>query len=178
MLKRIKIAVTTHIVDGLGTTLLIIPGIGYAAAAAILAEIGDFSNFASPDKTLAFARMSPSTYQSGQLTNCYAHMEKRGSKYLRYALYNAAKFDCNWENTCSAYLVKKRSEDKRYNVALSHAAKNLVRLIFVLEKIRLPYMPAAQQSLSLCSFKASVRCLFCHALIFVLIYFAFYMLPS
>ena len=78
-----------HIVDSLGTTILTIPGIGYATAASILAEVGDFSNFATPDKVLAFAGMSPSTYQSGQLTNCYAHMEKRGSKYLRFALYNA-----------------------------------------------------------------------------------------
>ena len=132
-----------RIVDGLETTLLTIPGIGYSTAASILAEIGDFSNFASPDKILAFAGMSPSTYQSGQLTNCYSHMEKRGSKYLRFALYNAAKFVCNWDNTFSAYLAKKRSEGKHYNVALSHAAKKLVRLIFALEKSRLPYMPAA-----------------------------------
>ncbi len=32
----------------------------------ILAEIGDFSRFDSPDKILAYAGMSPSTYQSGQ----------------------------------------------------------------------------------------------------------------
>ena len=132
-----------HIVDGLGTTILTIPGIGYATAASILAEIGDFSNFATSDKILAFAGMSPSTYQSGQLTNCYAHMEKRGSKYLRYALYNATKCVCHWDSNFSSYLAKKRAEGKHYNVALSHAAKKLVRLIFALEKSRLPYIPAA-----------------------------------
>ena len=56
--------------------------------AMILAEVGDFSRFDSPDKLLAYAGMPPSTYQSGQLKNCYSHMEKRGSRYLRYALYN------------------------------------------------------------------------------------------
>lgn len=130
-------------VDGLGTTLLTIPGIGYSTAASILAEIGDFSNFATPDKILAFAGMSPSTYQSGQLTNCYAHMEKRGSRYLRYALYNATKYVCRWDKTFSEYLDKKRSEGKHYNVALSHATKKLVRLIFALEKSHLPYKPVA-----------------------------------
>lgn len=55
-----------------------VPGIGEMTCATIIAEIGDFSNFSSPDKILAFAGMSPSTYQSGQLQNCYAHMEKRG----------------------------------------------------------------------------------------------------
>ncbi len=126
------------IVDGLGTTLLTIHGIGYSTAASILAEIGDFSNFKTPDKILAFAGMSPSTYQSGQLTTCYAHMEKRGSRYLRYALYNATKYVCRWDKTFSEYLDKKRSEGKHYNVALSHATKKLVRLIFALEKSHLP----------------------------------------
>ena len=34
----------------------------------------------------------------------------------------------------AAYLEKKRAEGKHYNVAISHAAKKLVRLIFALEK--------------------------------------------
>ena len=132
-----------QIVDSLGTTILTIPGIGYTIAASILAEVGDFSNFETPDKILAFAGMSPSTYQSGQLTNCYAHMEKRGSKYLRFALYNATKYVCKWDSNFAFYLAKKRSEGKHYNVALSHATKKLVRLIFALEKSHLPYIPTA-----------------------------------
>ena len=136
-------AAIKQIVDSLGTTILTIPGIGYATAASILAEVGDFSNFETPDKILAFAGMSPSTYQSGQLTNCYAHMEKRGSKYLRFALYNATKYVCKWDSNFAAYLAKKRSEGKHYNVVISHAAKKLVRLIFALEKSRLTYMPVA-----------------------------------
>ncbi len=132
-----------RIIDDLGTSLLTIPGIGYTTAAIIIAEIGDFSNFETPDKILAFAGMSPSTYQSGHLTNCYAHMEKRGSKYLRFALYNATKLVCIRDITFAAYLAKKRSEGKHYNVAISHAAKKLVRLIFALEKSHLPYNPAA-----------------------------------
>jgi len=65
-----------------------IPGIGTRMGAMILAEIGDFSRFDSPDKVLAYAGMSPSTYQSEQLSlsGTYSHMEKRGSRYLRYAL--------------------------------------------------------------------------------------------
>ena len=119
-----------------------IPGIGFRMAAMILAEIGDFSRFDSPDKLLAYAGLSPSTYQSGQLNNCYAHMEKRGSRYLRYALYNATKYVCHWDPTFAAYLARKRSEGKHYNVALSHAAKKLVRLIYAMEKSGLPYKPA------------------------------------
>ncbi len=123
--------------------ILTIPGIIYRMGAMILAEIGDFSRFDSSDKILAYAGMSPSTYQSGQLNNCYAHMEKRGSRYLRYALYNTTKYVCHWDESFGAYLEKKRSEGRHYNVALSHATKKLVRLIFAMEKSGQAYLPTA-----------------------------------
>lgn len=122
--------------------ILTIPGISYRMGAMIIAEIGDFNRFDSSDKILAYAGMSPSTYQSGQLHNCYAHMEKRGSRYLRYALYNATKYVCHWDDSFAAYLTKKRAEGKHYNVALSHAAKKLVRLIYAMERSRQPYHKA------------------------------------
>ena len=122
------------IMDKIDSPILTIPGISYRMGAMIIAEIGDFSRFDSPDKILAYAGMSPSTYQSGQLDNCYSHMEKRGSRYLRYALYNATKYVCHWDETFAAYLAKKRAEGKHYNVALSHAAKKLIRVIYQLEK--------------------------------------------
>ena len=46
---------------------------------------------------------------------------------------------CLWDPTFSTYLAKKRAEGKHYNVAISHAAKKLVRLIFAMEKSRQPY---------------------------------------
>ena len=131
------------LMDELHSPITSIPGMGFRMAAMILAEVGDFSRFDSPDKLLAYAGMSPSTYQSGQLKNCYPHMEKRGSRYLRYALYNATKYVCHWNPTFAAYLAKKRAEGKHYNVALSHAAKKLVRLIFAMEKSRQPYFSLA-----------------------------------
>ena len=131
------------IMDELNSPIITIPGIGFRMAAMIFAEVGDFARFDSPDKLLAYAGMSPSTYQSGQLKNCYPHMEKRGSRYLRYALYNATKYVCHWDPTFAAYLAKKRAEGKHYNVALSHATKKLVRLIFSIEKSGQPYCAAA-----------------------------------
>ena len=131
------------IMDELNSPIMSIPGISYRMAAMIIAEIGDISRFSSPDQILAYAGMSPSTYQSGQLTSSYAHMEKRGSKYLRYALFNATKYVCIWDPSFSAYLAKKRAEGKHYNVAISHATKKLVRLIFALETSRESYRLAA-----------------------------------
>jgi transposase len=140
-IAEIEAAIKT-IMDDMATPILTIPGISYRMGAMILAEIGGFSRFESPDKILAYAGLSPSTYQSGQLTSSYSRMEKRGSRYLRYALFNATRFVCQWDDTFAAYLAKKRSEGKHYNVAVSHAAKKLVRLIFALEKSRQPYMQA------------------------------------
>ena len=131
------------IMDEINSPILTIPGISYRMGAMIIAEIGDFNRFDSPDKILAYAGMSPSTYQSGYLDNCHAHMEKRGSRYLRYALYNATKYVCHWDPTFSAYLAKKRSEGKHYNVALSHATKKLVRVIYHLEKSQQAYISQA-----------------------------------
>lgn len=131
------------IMDEINSPILSIPGINYRMGAMIIAEIGDFSRFDSPDKILAYAGMSPSTYQSGQLDNCYSHMEKRGSRYLRYALYNATKYVCHWDENFGTYLAKKRAEGKHYNVALSHASKKLVRLIYKLEKSGQQYIKAS-----------------------------------
>ena len=128
------------IMDELHSPMTTIPGMSFRVAAMILAEVGDFTRFNSPDKLLAYAGISPSTYQSGQLKNCYPHMEKRGSRYLRYALYNATKYVCHWDASFAAYLAKKRAEGKHYNVAISHAAKKLVRLIFAMERSQKPYL--------------------------------------
>ena len=130
------------IMDEINSPILSIPGINYRMGAMIIAEIGDFNRFDSPDKILAYAGFSPSTYQSGQLDGAYSHMEKRGSRYLRYALYNAAKYVCNWDPTFAEYLAKKRAEGKHYNVAISHAVKKLIRVIYHLEKTNQQHIKA------------------------------------
>ena len=142
-IDEIEAAIERIMDEEIQSPILTIPGISYRMGAMIIAEIGDFSRFDSADKILAYAGMSPSTYQSGQLDNCYSHMEKRGSRYLRYSLYNATKYVCHWDESFRVYLEKKRSEGKHYNVALSHATKKLVRLIFALEKSGKAYLPAA-----------------------------------
>ncbi|MBV4429695.1 IS110 family transposase [Clostridium tyrobutyricum] len=130
------------IMDEINSPILSIPGINYRMGAMIIAEIGDIERFDSPDKILAYSGLSPSIYQSGQLDGAYSHMEKRGSRYLRYALFNATKFVCHWDPTFQEYLVKKRSEGKHYNVAISHAAKKLVRVIYHLQKTGQLYIKA------------------------------------
>jgi len=131
------------ILDELHSPILTIPGISYRMAAIIIAETENFSNFNSAEKVLAFAGLEPSVYQSGQLTSTHAKMVKRGSKYLRYALFNASKYVCHWDPGFGQYLAKKRAEGKAYNVAVSHAAKKLTRVIFHLVKTNQPFVSQA-----------------------------------
>jgi len=129
------------IMDESNSPIMTIPGISYRMGAMIIAEIGDFSRFDNADKILAYAGLSPSTYQSGQVESSHSRMEKRGSRYLRYALFNAARFVCKWDETFGSYLGKKISEGKHYNVAVSHAAKKLVRTIYRMEMTQETYSP-------------------------------------
>jgi len=122
------------IIDSMKSPIMTVPGISYRMAAMIVAETENFANFTHAEQILAFAGLEPSVYQSGQLTSTHAKMVKRGSKYLRYAIFNATKYVCHWDPHFKAYLAKKRAEGKPYNVAVSHAAKKLVRVLFHLVK--------------------------------------------
>ena len=139
-IKEIEGSIKT-IMDGLDDPITTIPGISYRMGAMILAEVGDFRRFDNADKILAYAGLSPTTYQSGQLSSSHSHMEKRGSRYLRYALFNATRFVCKWDESFGIYLGKKISEGKHYNVAVSHAAKKLVRVIYRMELTGEAYSP-------------------------------------
>jgi transposase len=59
-IEEIEAAIQS-IMDELHSPITTIPGISYRMGAIILAEVGDFSRFDSPDKLLAYAGMSPST---------------------------------------------------------------------------------------------------------------------
>ncbi len=130
------------IMDKLDSPIMTIPGISYRMGAVILAEVGDFKRFDNADKILAYAGLSPSTYQSGQLDSSHSHMEKRGSRYLRYALINATRYVCKWDESFGIYLGRKMSEGKHYNVAVSHATKKLIRTIYRMELTGSAYSPS------------------------------------
>jgi transposase len=68
---------------------LSIPGMGFVSASTILAEIGDFRDFSSPDKLAAYCGMVPSVYQSaGKLIN--GHITKHGSPHIRSMMIEVA----------------------------------------------------------------------------------------
>lgn len=128
-------------VISLHTPLITIPGISFVLAAIILSEIGDILRFDTSAKLLAFAGLEPSTYESGNFKANKTPMVKRGSTYLRWALLNASRLVAMRDKTFGDYLRKKKLEGKHYNVAISHTAKKLVRVIFHMLKNNRVFVP-------------------------------------
>ncbi len=125
----------------LNSPILTIPGIGYILGAIIVAEIGNANNFANHGKLLAFAGLEPSTYQSGKFTANKTPMVKHGSAYLRWALLQAARLAAYRDETFGRYYAKKKAEGKHHFVALSHVAKKLVRVVYMLLRSNQAFMP-------------------------------------
>ena len=115
-----------------------IPGIGKVTAPTILAEIGDINNFSSPSKLTAFAGLDPSENQSGNKKSSNEKTSKRGSPYLRHALYTAAMVAANNDPIMHDYYIKKRAEGKHHYVALTGVERKLLGIIFhVLKEIEI-----------------------------------------
>ena len=121
-----------EIIETLNPPTLSINGIGAISAAVIVSEFGDFSRFENPGKMLSFAGLEPGYFQSGTMEH-NGRMVKRGSSPLRSTLMNCSRSIRLHNEVFAAYYQKKVSEGKPYNVAVSHVAKKLVRLIFTLE---------------------------------------------
>ena len=145
LLLRSQIAIVEDkietIMKQIDSPMTTIPGISTQTAAVIYAEIGDFSKFSSAEKILAFAGMEPSVYQSGEYNSAHGRMVKRGSKYLRHMLFLAAENVTHWDPSFAAYLNKKRSEGKHYNVAISHVVRKLLRTLYAMEEKHQAYQP-------------------------------------
>lgn len=114
--------------------ILTIPGIGITLGSIILAEIRDIKNFQSPNQLLAYAGCEPSVSTSGLQQSQTGHMVKLGSTQLRWALHEAARLMAIWSPSMRRYLDKKLDEGKHFNVAISHAVKKLVRILYQLLK--------------------------------------------
>jgi transposase len=65
-------------------------GIGNTLGAVIISEIGDISRFDSAPKLVAFAGLDVSVKQSGEFLGTQNKISKRGSPYLRRAIWTAA----------------------------------------------------------------------------------------
>ena len=118
-----------------------IPGIGMIATATILAEIGDIHRFKSSSALVAFAGIDPTVRQSGEFNSTHNHMSKRGSPYLRHAIFLAAT-TCSFHNSpLNAYYKKKRDQGKHHLTATRAVARKLTTVIYAVLRDSKPYEP-------------------------------------
>jgi transposase len=122
-----------------------IPGVGLATGAALLAEIGDIHRFSEPEKLVAFAGIDARVYQTGEFTADHAHMSKRGSPYLRHALWQAATMAMLHDPELHAYYQHKRAEGKHHGVVLGAICRKLLIRIYVVLKEQRPYQVRVAQ---------------------------------
>lgn len=127
--KQIK-----ELYDKLDSHLLSVPGVGVNLAPVILSEIGDINNFDTPNKLIAFAGIDPSENQSGNKQSVNEKTSKRGSPYLRHAIYTASLVAISNEPELRTYYGKKISEGKHHFVALSGISRKLLTIIFYILK--------------------------------------------
>jgi transposase len=116
----------------LNSPIFSIPGIGYTTGLSILSEIGDIALFSSATKVVAFAGVDPSVYQSGEYQGNGLAISKRGSRYLRKALYQCILTVCNNSSTFKNYYNLKKSQGKTHLCAQGHCVRKLIRVIYKL----------------------------------------------
>ena len=128
------------------TTLTTVPGIGPILAATILSEIGDISRFSSADKLAAYIGVDPSVNRSGDFVGTNVHMSKRGSPYLRRAVWLASMTAVQRDPMFRVYYEKKAAEGLRYMNIIGHVTKKMTAVIFAIlrdNKVYVPVLPSA-----------------------------------
>ena len=129
------------LLKGFNSHLTSIPGVGTVLAATILSEIGDISRFSSADKLLAYAGLDPSVKQSGEFKSSQNRMSKRGSPYLRRAIWLASTVAVQCDPVFRAYYEKKRSEGLHYMNVIGHVSRKMTAVIFAVLRDGQPYRP-------------------------------------
>lgn len=107
-----------------------IPGIGKVTAAALVAFVGDIHRFPNAEKLTAYIGLDSRVHESGTSIHGKGYMSKRGNKYLRYILFNAAFIARQKNPELKRYFQKKTSEGKHYFSALCAVERKLVHLIW------------------------------------------------
>ncbi len=117
-----------------------IPGIGYITAASILGEIGDINHFPNPDHLTSFAGLDLEIYESGKYKATNLSISKKGSRYLRNALFQVSRVIWQNDKQFKDYYDKKKAEGKKYLVIVGHIEKKLIRVIYSVLKNNKDYI--------------------------------------
>ncbi len=124
-----------------GSYITTIPGIGETLGAIILSEIGDIHRFDAPNKLVAFAGMDVKVSQSGEFTGTRQKISKRGSPYLRRAIWLAASRAAFCDPILSEYYQSLRARGKHHLTAIGAVSRKLCNTIYAIIKEEWPWQP-------------------------------------
>ena len=133
----------SNIMRKLDSPITTITGIGNVTGAAIISEIGDISKFDNPRKLVAFAGLDATVTQSGEFEASHNVMSKRGSPYLRKAIFQAALIASFHDPVLSVYYQKKKAEGKHHLTCVGAVARKMCNIIYAVLKNNQPYVPKA-----------------------------------
>ena len=132
-----------RLLSGFDTQLTTITGIGPTLAAVILSEIGgDIRRFSSSAKLAAYAGVDPTVKQSGDFSGTRMKMSKRGSPYLRRAIWLASTVAAFKDPAIHALYERKRAEGKDHMTVIGHICRKMISIIFAVLRDNSPYVPA------------------------------------
>jgi len=112
--------------------LLTLPGVGKTIAASILSEIGDIKRFKTSAQLVSFAGINPTVRQSGNFLGNRNHMSKKGSPYLRLALWQASITSARFNPVLKEYYSLKIKEGKNHMTVIGAVARKLTGIIFAM----------------------------------------------
>ncbi len=117
-----------------------ISGIGDVLGAIIISEIGDINRFVHSNQLVAFAGLDVTVKQSGEFSGTKNKISKRGSPYMRRAIWLAAQRAAFCDPVLSEYYQSLRNRGKNHLTAVGAVARKLCNIIFVILKENRPYL--------------------------------------
>lgn len=121
--------------------LTTITGISNVTACVVLGEIGSIKRFERPEQLVAFAGLDASVHQSGDFNGSKTRLSKRGSPYLRRAIWQAAFVASFHDPALSVHYQKLRNRGKAHGTAVGAVARKLTHIIFAILRDQKPYEP-------------------------------------
>lgn len=121
-----------------------ISGMNQILAAAIMGEIGDIHRFNNAAALVAYAGIDPRVFQTGEFEARSMRMSKRGSQYLRRALWQAALYGSWFDPDLKQVYEQKIKAGNHHIVAVGGVANKLVHIIYAILRDNKRYEPVVR----------------------------------
>ena len=105
-----------------------IPGIGFIGASTLIAEIGDVHDFEDADKLTKWAGLTPSVYQSANVTRT-GSITKQGSRHIRWILVELGHVAIRSPGRIRTFFERLMPK-KGYKKAIVAVARKMLRIVW------------------------------------------------